>query len=95
MRSGRRNYGSLPDIHSQQTSVIKNRRGRKLYRWRIDKLEVKEKQQEFQQEMDKNAVQFSELWENIGTTKNDIEREMQERGLQKDGSNWSRPQQVN
>ena len=61
--------------YSQQTRMIKNRRGRKLYRWRIDKLEVKEKQQELQREMKKNAVQFSVLLESIGTTKNDKERD--------------------
>ena len=33
----------LIGAESQQSRVIKNRRGRKLYRWRIDKLEVKEK----------------------------------------------------
>ena len=60
---------------SQQTRVIKNRRGRKLYRWRTDKLEVKEKQQEFQNEMSKNAEKFSELLERIGTTENDVERD--------------------
>ena len=36
---------------SRQTRVIKQRRGRKLHRWRIDKLEVKEKREEFQEEM--------------------------------------------
>ena len=51
------------------------RRTRELYRWRIYKLEVKLKRQEFQQEMGKHAVQFSELLENIGTTKNDMERD--------------------
>ena len=60
---------------SQQTRVIKNRRGRKLYRWRTDKLEVKEKQQEFQNEMSKNAEKFSELLESIGTTNNDVEKD--------------------
>ena len=55
-------------MDSQQTRVIKNRRGRKLYRWRIDKLEVEENQQEFPQEMAKNALQFSELLESIGIT---------------------------
>ena len=56
----------------QQTRIIQNRRGRKLYRWRVDKLDVKEKQQEFQRETKEN---FSELLENIGTTKNVIERD--------------------
>ena len=46
----------------------KNRRGRN-YRWRIDKLKVTLKQQEFQ-EITENAEQFSELLESIGTTRN-------------------------
>ena len=46
-----------------------------MYRWRIDKPEVKEKQREFQEEMAKNAERFSELFENIGTTENDTERD--------------------
>ena len=46
-----------------------------MYRWRIDKLEVKEKQREFQEEMAKNAERFSELLESIGTTENDTERD--------------------
>ena len=37
-----------------------------MYRRIIDKLEVKETQQEFQGEMGKNAEQFSELSESIG-----------------------------
>ena len=69
MGSGRINYGALLNMDSQQTIVIKNRRSRELYRWRIDKLEAKEKLQEFQQEMDKNTVRFSELLESIGATK--------------------------
>ena len=47
--------------NSKQTRIIKNRRGRNLYRWRVDKLEVKEKQQEFKREMKRNGVQLSEL----------------------------------
>ena len=42
---------------------------------RIDKLEVKEKQREFQEEMTKNAERFSELLESIGTTENVTERD--------------------
>ena len=38
---------------SQQTRAKRNRRGRKLYKWRIDKLEMEEKQKEFQEEMAK------------------------------------------
>ena len=60
---------------SQQTRVIKNRRGRKLYRWRIDKLEVTEKQREFQEEITKNAERFSELLESTGTAESDTQRE--------------------
>ena len=60
---------------SRQTRIIKRRRGRKLHRWRIGKLEVKEKREELQEEMAKNAEQFSELLEIIGTTSNDIERD--------------------
>ena len=46
-----------------------------MYRWRTDKLEVKEKQRKFQEEMVKNAEHFSELLESIGTTENDTERD--------------------
>ena len=60
---------------SQQTRVVKNRRDRKLYRWRKDKPEVKEKQREFREEMTKNAKRFSELLESIGTTENDTKRD--------------------
>ena len=56
---------------SQQTRVIKNKPGRQLHRWRLDKVEVKEKQREFQEEMTKNAEHFfSELMERTGTTYN-------------------------
>jgi len=37
-----------------------------LYKWRIDKLEIEEKQQEFKEEMTRNAVKFSELVKNVG-----------------------------
>ena len=60
---------------SQQTGAIKNRRGRKLYISRIDELEVREKQREFQEEMTKNAERFSELLESISTSQNDTERD--------------------
>ena len=46
-----------------------------MYRRRIDKLDVKEKQREFQEEMAKNAESFFELLESIGTTENDVERD--------------------
>ena len=45
-----------------------------MYRWSIDELEVEEKQQEFHEEMTKNAERFSELLESIGTTENDTAR---------------------
>ena len=60
---------------SRETRVIKQIRGRKLRRWRIDKLQVKEKREEFQEEMAKHAEQFSELLELLGTTRNDMERD--------------------
>ena len=61
---------------SQQTRLTKTRRCRKQYRWRIDQLEVKEKQQEASNRMEKkNAVQFSEPLESMGTTKDDMERD--------------------
>ena len=44
-----------------------------MHRWRIHKLEVKDKREEFQEEMAKNGEQFFELLEIIGTTRNDIE----------------------
>ena len=50
---------------SQRTRVVENSRGRKLYRWRISKLGVKEKQHEFQVKMAENAEQFSELVESV------------------------------
>lgn len=62
-------------MHSHPTDEShQNRRGRKSYRWRIDKLTMKEKQQYFQEEMAKTAEQFSELLESTGTTKSDVER---------------------
>ena len=67
----------------QQTRVVRNWRGRTLYRWRINKLEVRKKQQEFQQDMEENEVQFSELLESIGTTKkcSYVEGIVKERGF--------------
>ena len=49
-------------------------RGRKLYKWRIDKLEMEEKRQEFQEEMVRNAVKFSELLERVGTVGTEMAR---------------------
>ena len=46
-----------------------------MCRWRIDKLEVKEKQEEFQEEMAKNAAHVPRLLEIISTTNNDLERD--------------------
>ena len=46
---------------NQQAKAKKSRRGGKLYKWRIDKLEMAEKrQEEFQEKMVKNAVKVSE-----------------------------------
>ena len=43
MRSGRRNYGSLPNMKRQPSDKsYKNTRGRKLCSWRIDELEIEE-----------------------------------------------------
>ena len=41
----------------------------------MDELEAQEKKQDFQREMKKNGAHFSELLENIGTTKKNIERD--------------------
>ena len=49
-------------------------RGRKRYIWRIDMLEIKEKQ-EFQEEMVRNAVKFSALMERVGTIDTEMERD--------------------
>ena len=46
-----------------------------MSRWRIDTLEVKEKQEEFQEEMATYAAQVFELLAKIGTTKSCIRRE--------------------
>ena len=58
---------SLIWTESRQTKARRSRRGRKLYKWRIDKLETEGKRQEFQEEMVRNAVKFSELLERVGT----------------------------
>ena len=55
---------------SQQDRVVKNRRGRKLYKWGIDEQEVEEKQQESQEHMVKHAERFSELLKIIDETEN-------------------------
>ena len=62
MRSGRRIRGLLSNMGRQ--SADKHRRGRKVYRWEIEKLKIKEKLEEFQEEMAKDAEQFSEAVEN-------------------------------
>ena len=41
----------------------------------LDKLDVKEKQRGFQEEITKNAERFSELLEVVGTRENDTERD--------------------
>ena len=65
---------SLIWTESQQTKTRRSRRGRKLYKWRIDKLEMEEKRQEFQEEMVRNAVKFSELLERVGTRGTEMEK---------------------
>ena len=65
---------SLIWTESQQTKARKSRRGRKLYKGRVDKLEMEEKRQEFQEEMVRNAVTFSELLEEVGTVGTEMER---------------------
>lgn len=51
-------------IYSQQTGVIKNGRVKKLYEWRMDKLETEEELQHSRGEMTKNVVIFFRLcWE--------------------------------
>ena len=37
-----------------------------MYKGRIDKLEIEEKQKQFQEEMAKNAVKFSKLLKSVG-----------------------------
>ena len=64
---------SLIWTESQQTKTRRSRRGRKLYKWRIDKLEVEEKRQEFREEMVRNAVKFSELLEQVGIVRTEME----------------------
>ena len=98
MRSGCRNYGSLPNADSQQTRVIKYRRGRKLYRWRIDSRGDRKTARVPTRDGRKRSA-FSELLESIGT----ISRHNQGRygkgqcrseEFGKMGSNRSRPQQA-
>ena len=68
-------YHDLIWTESQPTRAKINRRGRKLYKWRIYKLEIEEKQHEFQEEMTKNAVRFSELVKIVGTLDSEMERD--------------------
>ena len=77
----------------QQTRAKRNRWGRKLYKWRIDKLEMEEKQQEFQEKMAKNAVKFSKLLKSVGP----VDTEMKGSGRNEDCRGmgiWSRTQRV-
>lgn len=46
-----------------------------MCKWRIDILEGKEKQQEFQEEMVRHAAKFSELLESVDTTNAEMERD--------------------
>ena len=45
-----------------------------MYKWIIDKLEMEEKQQEFQEEMAKNAVKFSKMLKSVGPVDTEMER---------------------
>ena len=45
-----------------------------MHKWKIDKLEVEEKRQEFQEEIAKNAVKVSELLERVGVRGTEMER---------------------
>ena len=68
-------YYSLIWTESQQTKARRSRRGRKLYKWSIDKLEMEEKrQEEVRVEMAKNAVKFSESLERVGIVGTEMER---------------------
>ena len=49
---------SLIWTESQQTKARLSRRGRKLYKWRTETLEMEEKRREFKEEMVRNAVKF-------------------------------------
>ena len=49
----------------QQARTKRNRRGRILYKWRLDELDIEEKQ-EFKEKMTRNAVKFSELVKSVG-----------------------------
>ena len=72
----RRNYGSMPNMDSQQTRVTKNRRGRKLYRWRIDTNTRSERKTAGVPRRDsRERRELSELLGSIGTTKNAMERD--------------------
>ena len=64
---------SLIWTESQKRKGKRRRRGRQLYKWSIDKLEVEEKRQEFQEEMAKNAVKVSELLDRVGKVGTEME----------------------
>lgn len=53
----------------------KDRQGRALYKWKIDKPGIKQSEDQFRTEMAKNAVQFLELLNSVGTADVDIERD--------------------
>ena len=46
-----------------------------MYKWRINKLEIEEKQQEFKVEMTRSAVKFSELVKSVGRVDTERERD--------------------
>ena len=79
---------------SQQTRTKRNRRDRKLYKWRVDKLEIEENQQEFKEEMIRKAVNFFELVKRVGRVDTERERDRAGAKIIEDGNSWPRPQQV-
>lgn len=62
-------------MDTRLTEVHINRRGKKLYRWKINKLQVMEKTARVHHDVAKNAVNFFELLETRGISMNGIEWE--------------------
>lgn len=63
---------------SQLMRARGNGRSRKLCQWRIDRLELVETQQEFQEKTTENAVKFSELLERVGAAGTEMGRDRAE-----------------
>lgn len=61
---------------------------RKLFRWRIDALEMEEKQQELQEETVKNTEKNSELLEHVGAVNTETERVRAGAKVKEDGRSW-------